>query len=140
MSRLLTVYDAVNQAQRELGLTQFDIQSAMPSADHDIAQMTALLSAVADEVLLNEPYKETLGDGYWLRDANGSTKTAPTADTDVILFDGRMAVEGLKFRFKLAKGLEYGEELRGFADRMNRLAVRSNAKIIDLDLDSGRSI
>src|SRR5262245_52404041 len=139
--RLLTVYDVVNQAQRELGLSQTDIKSATSTGDHDIAQMTGLIVAVADEVLMNEPYKETLGnDDSWLRGANGQLKPTITLDSDVILFDGRLAISGLKFRFLKSKGLEFGEELRDFADRMNRLAARSNAKIIDTYVDGGRQI
>ena len=36
--------------------------------------MVALLSTVADEVLLEEPYKETLGDEVWVTDKDGKPK------------------------------------------------------------------
>jgi hypothetical protein len=141
MNKLLTVYDVINQAQRELGLTQQPIQTAVSSADHDIAQMLALLSVVADEVLMDEPYRETLGDGYWLSDAvTGNEKAAPTADTDIVLFDGRVAIAGVKFRFMQTKGLEFGELLRDFTDRMNRLSARVNARVIDLNTEDGRQV
>jgi len=140
MSRPLSVYDVVNSAERELGITQSDLQSVIGAPDHDVAQMVSLLSAVADEVLINEPYKESLGDGFWLRGVDGATKPSPTADSDVVLFDGRTAIEGLKFRFLKAKGLEYGEEMRSFADRMNRVAASTNARILDLDIDTGRVV
>jgi len=138
---LLTVKDAVSQASLEIGITQRPVSQAVGSLDQDIVQMTALLSAVADEVLDEEPYQETLGDGYWLVGADGITKkTVPTADTDVILFDGRLAVAGLKFRFLAAKGLESGEPMRDFATRINKLAGRANNKVLDLysESDGGR--
>jgi len=138
--RMLTVYDVVNQAQLELSISQRAIQTAVTSNDRDILQMVALLSAVADEVVMDEPYKETLGDGIWLHDAAGNPKSSPTADTDLVLFDGRVAVDGLKYKFLQQKGLEYGEVMRDFIVRMNRLAARANAKIIDLDVDQGRMI
>jgi hypothetical protein len=121
---LLTVKDAVSQASLEIGITQRPVSQAVGSLDQDIVQMTALLSAVADEVLDEEPYQETLGDGYWLVGADGITKkTVPTADTDLA-----------------AKGLEFGEPMRDFATRINKLAGRANNKVLDLysESDGGR--
>lgn len=135
MTSLITVKKAVDQASREIGITQFPINSAIGSVDQDISQMTALLSAVADEVIGGEPYEETLGDGYWLLAADGTKKDVPTADTDQILFDGRLAINGLKFRFLKAKGLEFGEEMRDFTNRMNHLAAKANGRVLDLDAD-----
>lgn len=133
-----TVITAVNQASKELGITQFELSQAIGSADQDTSQMVALLSAVADEVLQEQPYEDTIGDGYWLLAADGTTfRNVPTADTDKILFDGRLCVNGLKFRFLKAKGLEFGEELRDFSARLNKLAARANARVLDLDADWG---
>ena len=67
-------------------------------------------------------------------------KARPTTDTDLILFDGRLAIDGLKYRFLKAKGLEFGEELRDYTARMNKLAGRVNARVIDLEADEGRII
>ena len=134
---IVTVKTAVDQASREIGISQFEITQAVGSADQDISQMTALLSAVADEVLAAEPYEETLGDGYWLLGEEGTKKTTPTMDTDRILFDGRLAINGLKFRFLKAKGLEFGEEMRDFTNRMNHLATKANGRVLDLDADGG---
>lgn len=134
---MISVKDAVNQASREIGITQFDIAQAVGSLDQDINQMTALLQAVADEVLFDQPYEDTLGDGYWLLGQDGSYKTKPTQDTDVILFDARLAINGLKFRFLKAKGLEFGEELRDFTTVLNKLAAKANAEVIDLNADPG---
>ena len=108
------------------------------TADQDIAQMTALLQNVADELLIDPPYRDQLGDGNWLIDSGGVVrKSRPTADNDIILFDPRLAVDGLKYRFLKAKGLEYGEEQRDFIVRLNKIAGR-NAPVIDLNEDPGR--
>jgi hypothetical protein len=133
-----TVKDCVSQASMELGIAPKPVTSAVGSNDQDIAQMVALLSAVADEVLLEQPYKDTLGDGYWLATRTGEPVAQPMADDNVILFDGRLAVDGLKFRFLKAKGLEFGEELQNFAVRLNKLASRVNSRVIDLNYDVGR--
>jgi hypothetical protein len=99
--------------------------------------MAALLQNVADELLLDPPYRDQLGDGNWLTDSGLTVKKSrPTSDTDIILFDSRLAVDGLKYRFLKAKGLEYGEEQRDFITRLNKIAGR-NAPVIDLN-DPGR--
>lgn len=135
---LYTVNQVVSDAQLELGIAQKPIASVVTSLDEDVAQMLALVSTVASEVLIEEPYKITLGDGYWCADLNGQPKPRPTTDTDLILFDGRLCIDGLKYRFLKAKGLEFGEEMRDFITRMNKLAGRVNGKVIDLDTDEGR--
>lgn len=137
---LYTVNQVVSDAQLELGVAQRPIASVVTSLDEDVAQMLALLSTVADDVLLEEPYKISLGDGFWVSDKDGTPKARPTTDTDLILFDGRLAVDGLKYRFLKAKGLEFGEELRDYTSRMNKLAGRINARVLDLDLDAGRQL
>lgn len=134
---MISVKEAVNQASREIGITQFDISQAVGSLDQDINQMTALLQAVADELLMDQPYESDLGDGYWLLGQDGIYKTRPTQDTDVILFNARLAINGLKFRFLKAKGLEFGEELRDFTTVLNKLAAKANAEVIDLNADPG---
>jgi hypothetical protein len=100
--------------------------------------MLALLSNVADEIMLDPPFRETLGDGNWLSDNAGTTrKDRPTANDDLIMFDPRLAINGLKYRFLKAKGLEYGEEQRDFITRLNKIAGR-NAPVIDLNEDPSR--
>jgi len=93
MGQLITVKDCISQASMEIGIAQKPITTAVGTLDQDIAQMLALLSVVADEVLLEQPYCDTLGDGIWLY-ANDDVieKTLPTADDDLILFDARLAV------------------------------------------------
>jgi hypothetical protein len=138
--KLFTLKEVVGKAQIEVGIAQSMPERVVQSLDQDIAQMHSLLSAVADEVLLEEPYKTTLGDGVWCASAEGVPRPlGPVMDTDVILFDGRLAITGLKMRFRSAKGLEYGEDLRDFNSRLSKLA-QPTAKILDLDTDPGRLV
>jgi len=138
MPRLSTIVEAVSDASLEIGLVQRPVTNVVGTADQDIAQMASLLQNVADELLIDPPYRDQLGDGNWLIDAGGQVmKARPTADTDIILFDPRLAVDGLKYRFLKAKGLEYGEEQRDFIARLNKIAGR-NAPVIDLNDDPGR--
>ena len=138
MAKLITVKDAVSQASLEIGIAQRPVSTVIESPDSDIVQMVALLSNVADEVLLDEPYRRTLGDEVWLYDENGNPKYAVSADTDVIGFDARLAIDGLKYRFLQAKGLEFGEQMRDFINRLNKLASRVNGRVIDLYEEGGR--
>ena len=140
MPALLTVLQAVNDASMEIGIQQRQLSQALGSSDEDIVQMTSLLTAVADELLLEEPYLDLLGDGNWLLGTGGVYLSRPKEDTDRILFDGRLAISGLKYRFLQAKGLEFGEQMRDFLTRMNKVAVRANSRVLDLDLDEGRAI
>ena len=135
-----TVKEVVSQAALEIGTTQLPVSQVFGSADQDIVQMGALLSAVADEVLLEEAYRITLGDHIWVEDRDGDPKLYPTEDTDRILFDARLAINGVKYRFLQAKGLEFAEQLRDYTVRMNKLAARINGKVLDLDEDVGRSL
>jgi hypothetical protein len=138
MHQLATVKDCISQASMEIGIAQKPVATAVGSNDQDVIQMLALLSTVADEVMLDQPYVDTLGDGIWIYSADEEPKDAITADDDLIAFDGRLAVDGLKYRFLKAKGLEFGEEMRDFLTRLNKLAARANGRVIDLDLDEGR--
>lgn len=138
MPVLLTVKECVGQAAMEIGIAQAYPQTVVGTLDQDVAQMLSLLYLVADEVMDEEPYKETLGDGVWVFDSDGSPKPRITADDDRIAFDGRLAINGVKFRFLKAKGLEFGEEMRDFTTRLNKLGARANARVLDLDIDGGR--
>jgi hypothetical protein len=141
MPKLISVLKAVSDASKEIGIAQKNLSQALGSADEDVLQMTALLSAVADELLLEEPYQDTLGDGNWLASADGLTfKPEPTVDTDLILFDGRLAIAGIKYRFLAAKGLEYGEQMRDFTNRMAKVATRANNRVLDLDEEWSRVV
>jgi hypothetical protein len=138
MPRLSTILQVVSDVSMELGTTQIPVLQALGSSDQDIAQITALMQNVADELLLDPPYRDALGDGNWIYDPGLLVRKArPTQDTDLVLFDPRLAVSGLKYRFLKAKGLEYGEEQRDFIARLNKLAGR-NAPVIDLNEDWGR--
>src|SRR5262245_21318381 len=140
MAQLVTLLQAVNTASIELGISQQAAVQALGSLDEDVAQMTSLLSAVADELLLEEPYRDLLGDGNWLVDINGVYQASPTADTNRILFDGRLAINGIKYRFLQAKGLEFGEQMRDFINRQNKIAYHANQRVLDLDMEEDRDI
>ena len=141
MPKLISVLKAVSDASREIGIAQKSLSQALGSSDEDVLQMTALLGAVADELLLEEPYQDTLGDGHWLVTPDGLTfKAEPTVDTDLILFDSRRAVTGLKYRFLAAKGLEFGEHMRDFTNRMAKVAARANNRVLDLDVEWSRVV
>ena len=138
MARLYTILQVVSDVSMELGTTQIPVVQALGSTDQDIAQITALMQNVADELLLDPPYRDALGDGNWIYDPGLLIRKArPTQDTDVVLFDPRLSISGLKYRFLKAKGLEYGEEQRDFIARLNKLAGR-NAPVLDLNVDAGR--
>ena len=138
MAQLATVLDVVSQASKEIGIAQQDVSTVVGSLDQDVAQMLALLEAVADEVVLEEPYKEYVGDGLWVLSSDGVPKSQITADDDRIAFDRRLTIAGIKYRFLKAKGLEFGEEMRDFLSRLNKLGARANARVLDLDIDEGR--
>ena len=140
MAELISVVQAVSDASMEIGISQTPLAQALGSADEDVVQMTALLSAVADDVLMDEHYQDLLGDGHWLVNKDGKFLTRPSSDDDRLLFDARVAVNGLKYRFLQAKGLEFGEAMRDFVVRLNKLAVRANNRVLDLNLDDGRFV
>jgi hypothetical protein len=135
MAQFKTVLDIVSRASMEIGITQRPVSSVVSSPDQDITQMRELLYAVADEVLYEEPYNSVLGDGNWLFANNAVFKDHITSDDDRVAFDGRLAINGLKWRFLKAKGLEFGEEQRDFITRMNKIAGRHNGKVLDLDTE-----
>jgi len=137
MAALISVKDCISAASMEIGISQRPIQTAVGSSDQDIVQMLALLAAVAGEVLLEQPYRDTLGDGVWVFASDGTPKARITADDDLIGFEERLAVDGLKYRFLKAKGLEFGEEMRDFLSRLNKLGARANAVVLDLDEAAG---
>jgi hypothetical protein len=138
MPRLSTILQIVSDVSMELGTTQIPVTQAIGSTDQDIAQITALMQNVADELMLDPPYRDALGDGDWVYDPGLLVRKArPTQDTDIVLFDPRLSVSGLKYRFLKAKGLEYGEEQRDFIVRLNKIAAR-NAPVLDLNFDPGR--
>jgi hypothetical protein len=138
MARLLTVQQIVSQASMEVGIAQRPVAQVAGSYDQDVVQMSALLAAVADELLLDEPYVTQLGDGVWVTSKDGEPKAAPDTDTDLVLFDGRLAIDSVKWRFLAAKGLEFGEPMRDYTNRLNKLASRANGRVLDLDIEEDR--
>lgn len=140
MTALISVKQAVDDASMEIGIRQTVLIQAIGSRDEDVVQMTSLLNSVADDLMFDEPYQTLLGDGMWLVSVGGEPRSRPKEDTDLILFDARLAVCGLKYKFLQAKGLEFGEALRDYTTRLNKLAVRANDRVLDLDADGGRQI
>lgn len=140
MAKLWTLQQVVSQASLEIGIAQRPVAQVAGSLDQDVAQMAALLQACADELLLDEPYKEDLGDGIWVTDQAGNPKNVPDTDGDLILFDSRLIIDALKWRFLAAKGLEFGEQMRDYTNRLNKLAARANARVLDLDVEEDRAI
>ena len=53
MAELISVVQAVSDASMEIGIRQTPLAQALGSADEDVVQLTALLSAVADDVLMD---------------------------------------------------------------------------------------
>src|SRR5262245_19159055 len=135
-----SISQIVSQASLEIGITQSPVSQVYGCKDQDVVQMGALLNAVADEVLFEEPYRVTLGDHVWVSDSDGNPKLFPTEDTDLVLFDTRLAIDGLKYRFLQAKGLEFAEQLRDYTTRLNKIAGFVNGRVLDLDADEGRVI
>lgn len=135
MAQYKSVLTIISDAAMEIGIAQRPVSSVVDTQDQDIAQMRQLLYAVADEVLFEEPYRDILGDGNWIFDVNAIFKDRITSNDDRIAFDGRLATNGIKWRFLKAKGLEFGEEQRDFTNRMNKIAAQHNPKVLDLDLD-----
>jgi len=138
-SKLGTLLQIVSQAAGEIGIVQRPVNAVVDSSDQDIKHMQYLLSAVAMEVTEEEPYLTTLGTGDWIIDSEtGELKTVFDKDTDLVAFDRRLAINGVKWRFLASKGLEFGEQQRDFITRLNKLASRANARVLDLDIEWGR--
>jgi hypothetical protein len=140
MAKLYNANMIVSAAQQELGISQRPVSSVTNTLDQDISQMLALMNTVADDILLEEPYATTLGDGVWCTDVAGVAKLQPQTDSDICLIDARLMINGLKYRFLKSKGLEFGEEMRDYTNRMNKLAGKINGRVLDLDADEGRVI
>jgi hypothetical protein len=137
--RALTVLQIINAALKEIGIIQASVKAATTSANKNVVQILALMQATADEMLLDQPYENTLGDGYWLVEpSTGQHYAYVQADTNLVLFDDRVFIDNLKARFLSANGLEYGESMRDYAMRLNKLAVRANRRVLDLDEGGGR--
>lgn len=47
---------------------------------------------------------------YWAANASGTPKAQFTADTDTCIYDDRLIIEGIKWRFFAAKGFDYSSQ------------------------------
>jgi hypothetical protein len=135
-----TVANIVSQASLEIGIALQRVDDVANSIDQDVVQLGALINAVADELLVEQPYRDTMGDGCFVIDKNGVPQRKWANNDDVVMFDTRLTIDGLKFRFLQGKGLEFAEQMRDFANRLNKVAGRANGRVLDLDTDAGREV
>lgn len=74
----------------------------------------------------------------WVRGQDGTPKTSFTADTDEPVFDESLLVDGLKTKFKQAKGLDVTFELSEFNGNLERcLAQDRSAPVLSLSSNYG---
>lgn len=60
----------------------------------------------------------------WCQSLAGTAQTTWAADTDYYNFDDDAFIMGLKWRFKAAKGLDYGQEIKDYTFFCDRLIAR----------------
>lgn len=66
---------------------------------------------------------------YCVLAADGTTyKPSFTADTDTSVFDEKLLIAGLRWKWKSEKGLDYAEELRRYEELANNAAGRDATK------------
>lgn len=68
--------------------------------------------------------------------ADGTRLSAFAVDTDTSVFDERLLIAGLKWKWKYEKGLDYAEELRRFEEMANNACGRDGTKP-RIDMASG---
>lgn len=61
---------------------------------------------------------------HWCQSAMGTTQSLWTADTDVYRLDEDCFIQGMKWRFLRAKGLDYAEELKNYMEDCERVMSR----------------
>jgi hypothetical protein len=70
---------------------------------------------------------------YFCESGAGTDQTAWTADTDVPLLTARLIKWGLIWRFRKAKGLDYGEDFRLYEERVvDAIAQDGSAPVLDM--------
>lgn len=77
----------------------------------------------------------------WATDSAGAIgKSLITADEDLFLLDDEILLSGLIWRFKSAKGLEYGENMRAYeskvVDALARDGTKARKSLSDMAIDS----
>lgn len=60
----------------------------------------------------------------WCQSVSGTAQSTWTADTDYYSLDDDAFIFGLKWRFKAAKGLDYGQEIKDYTFHGDRLIAR----------------
>lgn len=81
------------------------------------------------------------GDSYyfeyqssnWCQSSGGTGQTAFAADDDVSLLDEQLMVQGLIWRWKKVKGLDYAEDFRQYQTRvLNAIARDKESAVLDM--------
>ena len=76
---------------------------------------------------LNEVVTYVYAGNYWITDVTGVTPKATfTADSDLVRLSERLIRLGVLWRFKRAKGLDYGQENEDFERSFTRLSASEN--------------
>lgn len=75
---------------------------------------------------------------YFCEASGGTDQTAWAADTDLPLLDEDLMTWGLIWRFKKAKGLDYGEDFRLYEERVaDAIGQDGGAPVVSMDDDEG---
>jgi hypothetical protein len=65
---------------------------------------------------------------YWAQDANGNPLPQFTSDTDTCIYDDRLMIEGLKWRFFAAKGFDYSVQYALWQRQTNVAIARDGGR------------
>lgn len=57
---------------------------------------------------------------YWARNSAGAAKATFTSDDDETYLDEELMIQGIRWRWKAAKGLDYGEDMRTYEINVQR--------------------
>lgn len=75
---------------------------------------------------LNEVVTYSYASKYWIVAANGTTKGTWSADTDTSSIDEDLITEGVTWKWKRAKGMDYAEEFATYERMLNDLTGQEN--------------
>lgn len=104
------------------------------------AALTYLAFRVRDDAFLINPTPtagETIAYEYitknWVVSSAGSGKVEPTSDDDLFELDTELMVQGIRWRWKQSKGLDYGEDFETY-ERNVAIALGEDGGAEDLDI------
>lgn len=66
----------------------------------------------------------------WCQSNSGTAQTAWAADTDTYLLDDECFIQGIKWRYLRAKGLDYGQEKADYEEQCRQVMARSGTSPI----------